>query len=140
MFKSILVPVNLEDTQAVDSTIETAIQLTQQNSAKLHFLTVFPGFGMPLVGSFFPKDAEAKAKQQCSERLHKLVAAAVPKDISVSTDVEQGNAWEAILRYAKTQGIDLIVMPSRHRAQSLLGSVSARVAERAHCSVLITRT
>ncbi|MDH3282033.1 MAG: universal stress protein [Gammaproteobacteria bacterium] len=139
MFKSILVPVNLEDAQTVNSAMETAIKLAQQGGAKLHFLTVFPGFGMPLVGSFFPEGAEGEAMKQCSERLRQLVSDAVPAGIEVSTDVEEGNAWESILRYAEKRAVDLIVMPSRHRAQSLLGSVSARVAERAKCSVLITR-
>ena len=139
MFKSILVPINLEYTQTIDPAMETAINLAQQGGAKLHFVTVFPGFGMPLVGSFFPKDAEREALKQCSERLRQLVSAAVPEGIEVSTDVEEGNPWESILDYAEKQAVDLIVMPSRHSARTLLGSVAARVAERANCSVLIVR-
>ncbi len=138
MFKSILVPVNLEDTQPMKRAMETAAYLARQDGAELHFISVFPGFGTPLVASFFPKDAEQKARSEFQQRLTAFVADTVP-DLNTVTEVKSGNPWEAILDYAQTHAIDLIVMPCRHKAQSLLGSVSARVAERASCSVLISR-
>ncbi len=47
-----------------------------------------------------------------------------------------------IIRYIRKKEIDLVVMSAHHRSRMnefLLGSVSARVAERAGCSVMLLK-
>lgn len=53
-----------------------------------------------------------------------------------------GHPADAICRVAEEEGVDLIVLGSRglHGVERfLMGSVSTRVAQHAHCSVLIAR-
>jgi nucleotide-binding universal stress UspA family protein len=55
---------------------------------------------------------------------------------------ETGHAAETIVRYARDNNFPLIVMGSRGMGsfQALtLGSVSSRVAQQAHCSLLIVK-
>ena len=62
--------------------------------------------------------------------------------INVEIDVLEGPAPEAILRVAEVRNADLIVMGSRglnELGAILLGSVSHKVLQHAHCPVLIVR-
>ncbi|WP_315981858.1 universal stress protein [Aliamphritea spongicola] len=54
----------------------------------------------------------------------------------------EGSPAEMIIRYIRKKEIDLVVMSAHHRSRMnefLLGSVSARVAERAGCSVMLLK-
>ena len=57
-------------------------------------------------------------------------------------EIRWGDAAEEICRYAEDKGVDLIVLGSHGRKgvkRLVLGSVSERVAARAHCSVMVVR-
>jgi len=63
-------------------------------------------------------------------------------DLSVDTQLRQGNPIENILAEAREGGHDLIVIGARHKvglAQRLLGSVAQGVVRRAPVSVLVVR-
>ncbi|MBW4656052.1 MAG: universal stress protein [Kaiparowitsia implicata GSE-PSE-MK54-09C] len=54
-----------------------------------------------------------------------------------------GDPSSEIIDYATTQGIDLIVLPSKGKTgieRFLLGSVAERVVRHAHCPVLVLRS
>jgi nucleotide-binding universal stress UspA family protein len=56
--------------------------------------------------------------------------------------VEHGSAYAAIVRRAESEAADLVVVGSHARsglARVVLGSVAERVAQHAHCSVLVAR-
>ena len=60
----------------------------------------------------------------------------------VKIDVEIGDPSTEIIDYAKTNGVDLIVMPSHGRkgvSRFLLGSVTERVVRLAPCPVLVLK-
>ena len=62
--------------------------------------------------------------------------------IRVKTVVRKGSPADEIVKLAKNEGVDTIVIGShgRHGAKKFfLGSVSSRVAEHASCSVLVAR-
>jgi nucleotide-binding universal stress UspA family protein len=67
--------------------------------------------------------------------------AAAEAHIEAEIVLLEGDSAEEILRFVKEKGIDLVVMGSKDKVGSLknLGSVSARVAAEAKCSVLIER-
>lgn len=70
---------------------------------------------------------------------HELLAANV---MQVKTLVLQGTPYVEIVRVAKAEGYDLIVMGTHGRAgisHVLLGSVAERVVRKAHCPVLTIR-
>jgi nucleotide-binding universal stress UspA family protein len=79
------------------------------------------------------KEAE-KTMQKIQKRAKKLHA--------VKTIVKQGDTAEEILKAAKRIKADLIITGShgRHGASKfLLGSVSGKIIDHAHCSVLIVK-
>lgn len=67
---------------------------------------------------------------------------ATSRNISTVTDVVQGEPYDSIIAYADTNGIDIIVMPTRGRRgleRFLLGSTTERVVRRANVPVLTVR-
>ena len=64
----------------------------------------------------------------------------VPTTSEVILEVE--SIADVIVNYAKTNNVDLIVIPSRGRTglrRFLLGSIASRVVSHAHCPVLVVR-
>lgn len=142
MFKKILVPIDLTEPALADKAMEIAVEQAQQHHADLHVMTVLPGFGMPIVASYFPADAMAKAKKQTEKELQDHAAAKVPRGISVTCTVGEGSPYEQIVKQAKNIEADLIVLRShdqRPLAEILLGSCAQKVVEHAPCSVLVVR-
>lgn len=142
MFKKILVPVDLQEPAFADKAMAIAVEEEQHHQATLHVMTVLPGFGMPIVASYFPADARKKAIQDVTRELQDYVAKKVPSGISVKLAIAEGTPYEEILAEAKKIKADLIVLHShtrKHLDQFLLGSCAQKVVEHAHCSVLIVR-
>ncbi len=142
MFKHIMIPVDLEMTDRAARALGIAIGEARTHGADLHVVTVIPGFGMPLVASFFPDDAFEKAEREIDTRLGEYVRTHLPEDLVSSREVCRGHPAESIVEAANRREVDLIVMPSRTRSkldQRLLGSCSSRVVELAPCSVMVVR-
>ena len=57
MYKSILFPVDLEHTAEAEKGLRIAIDEARRSKAKLTILTAAPGFGMPIVASYFEANA-----------------------------------------------------------------------------------
>ena len=141
MFKKILVPVNLQNTALAEKAIGLAVDKAQTSGASLVVMAVAPGFGMPIVASFFPEDAVREALQEIARQLKAYIAENIPSELDTTAVVTEGNPAEQIINQAREVNADLIIMPSNDQAmeQVLLGSVSARVARHAHCSVLVVK-
>lgn len=141
MYKSILVPVDLNQESSWTKSLPVAIKMAQQNDGELHIATVIPDFGMALVGSFFPPDHSEKVLAAAHKDLSKLVADHVPAGVKVTDHVKQGTIYKRILRAADEVNCDVIVMAS-HRPETkdyLLGPNAARVVRHASCSVFVVR-
>lgn len=142
MFNKILIPVDLENTEFAEKAMKAAIQQAKDSGASLHVITVIPGFGMSMVGSFFPEDAMAKAIKAVTKKLKQYVDSRVPKTLKTSIKVLQGKSHKEILRESKAVSADLIVMPSHNYKKVdrvLLGSCTGRVVERAKVSVMVIK-
>ncbi len=141
MYKSILVPVDLNQESSWKKALPAAIDLAQQNNGELHIVTVIPDYGMALVGSFSPPDHTKKALAAAQKDLSKFVADHVPSGVKVFDHVKQGTIYKRILRAADELNCSLIVMAS-HRPETqdyLLGPNAARVVRHATQSVFIVR-
>ena len=141
MFRNILLPVDLAEVDGPDKALSTAIELCQANGAKLHAVTVMPGFGMSMVSQFFPEDFEEKAQAAAAKEFKDFIAKKVPAGVACDTIVASGTIYEEILRIAKEVGCDLIVMAA-HKPDLkdyLLGPNAARVVRHADCSVFVIR-
>ncbi len=141
MHKSILLPVDLNHTESLGKAVEVAVHFARTSGARLHVVTVVPGFGLPVVASYFPEDFEQKALASAKQALDRFVAKNVPKGLPVQPIVAHGTVYDEILRCAAELGVDLIVMAS-HRPEMqdyLLGSNASTVVRHAKCSVLVVR-
>ena len=142
MFKHILIPVDLQETEYAARAMSIALAQAREDRARLHVMTVVPGFGMPMVASFFPKGAMEKAMATVEAKLHEYVARNVPDDVDAACTVCQGHPAETITEEAKRLDVDLIVIPSHTRSKldkRFIGSCAQRVVELAKCSVLVVR-
>ena len=142
MFSKILIPVDLENELFAEKAMAVAVQQAIDSNAELHVVTVIPGFGMSMVGSFFPEDAMEKALTAVTKKLKQYVNTKIPKSIKVSAKVLQGKAHKEILKESKAVGADLIVIPSHNVTRVdkvLLGSTTSKVVERAKVSVMVIK-
>ena len=141
MYENILFSVDLEHTAEAEKALKIAIDEARRSKAKLTVMTVAPGFGMPIVASFFDEQTVANALKEVARHLRQYVDDNIPNDINTNAIVVEGNPAELILKQAKTDDIDLIVIAS-HNSQIenlLLGSCAAKVVRHAHCSVTVVK-
>ncbi|KAA3630334.1 MAG: universal stress protein [Proteobacteria bacterium] len=142
MFKRILLPVALQGPRANEDTLEVALDFARRDGAELIVMHVLPGFGMPVVASYFPASARETATRETNEKLAEWVEQNIPAGIKVATTIGEGRAYEQILREAKQREIDLIVIRSQRLGKIgsfLLGSTAERVTRHAHCTVIVVR-
>lgn len=141
MFKSILLPIDLNEESSWRRALPAALEHCRAQGASLHIVTVVPTFGLAMVSQFFPESYEERILEHTDKELHAFVRAHVPADMEAQTIVTAGSVYEEILRVATELNCDLIVMAS-HRPKLrdyLLGPNAARVVRHATCSVLVVR-
>lgn len=142
MFKKILMPIDLQETDLAQKTVEVAIYEAKKHGAVLHVLTVVPGFGMPMVATFFPENVMKDAMREVAKELKRFVSDSIPDDIEAHPIIAQGNPAEQVLKQAKQLDVDLIVIPSHAHSSTevlLIGSCAGRVVEQANCSVMVVK-
>jgi nucleotide-binding universal stress UspA family protein len=141
MFKEILLPVDLGDPGSSNKALSVAVDLSQVAGARLHVMTVVPGFGMSIISQYFPEDFEEKSLAGAAQQLDDYIGANIPSDIATQAIVANGTIYEEILRVAAETGSDLIVMTSQRPELKdyLLGPNASRVVRHANCSVLVVR-
>ena len=141
MFKKILMPIDLQETHLAAKAVKIAVDEARKHSAEVDIMTVMPGFGMPMVATFFPDSAMKKALKEIGAELKRYIASNFPKDITTHPIITEGNPAERILSQAQKIGADLIIIPSHAQSlgQVFLGSCAAKVVEHAHCSVMVIK-
>lgn len=149
MISKILVP--HDGTEMSDKAFEKAVELAKVFKAELVLLHVIEYGIEPLPTSLILDDkdlinrARRSARRQLEKGWHKMVEVKTHEiendKVDLTGECRYGSAAEQILRFAKSNKIDMIVMGSR-RLQGILkikalGSVARKVSELADCSVLI---
>jgi len=142
MFKKILAPVDLQETPLARRALDIAVEQAQASGGELIVMSVLPGFGMPLVASFFPRDQLQNALDTVHKELRKLIDGVLPTGLHGRALVVEGHPAECIVEQAEKQAVDLIVMSSASRRleRRLIGSCASRVVELAHCPVLVVKS
>jgi len=150
MISKILVP--HDGTEMSDKALERAVELAKAFNAQLILLNIIEQIPIPpsiMLGSdpVLIKRARRSVMRQLEQGWNKLVEIKgheLEKDeVSTTSDCLVGTAADQILRYARANKIDIIVMASA-RLKGLskikaLGSVTRKVSELAECPVLIVR-
>jgi len=142
MFNKILVPVDLSTESTTKKLCQTANDLAKKYASEVILMTVIPDYGMPIVASFFPEDAQKKLKIEMKTKLEGL-AKTYFSDVQVTTKLKRGKRRQAILQAIESVEPELVMMGCRRKKsrsdQRLLGATGTVVSDRAGCSVMIVR-
>lgn len=129
-----------------DDAFADTIRLCQQWKAHLHLLHVFGDDDRTADEKNSTTRATAKSARQLMQidldHLHELAEHATASGLSVVTHHIEGKAESEILKYARTQAIDLIVMTThgaRKYEDVLYGTTTVQVIQKASVPVLALR-
>ena len=140
MFKTILVPVDIEDVETARPALDRAVALADAWGGTVRLIYVRSLVPMAYM-EFVPPDFDAAQQEDVTKRLAALAdGVSLPKE-RVSSVVTLGSVYHDVLKEADEIGADLIVVGS-HRptmATYLLGSNAASIVRHAKCSVLVIR-
>lgn len=139
MYRSILVPVDLDEPTSWHKAVPTALALAASFDASLALVTVVPDWNLILEAQRSPL-AYGEFLDIARTRLAAL-AQTVEAAHPIACHVESGSVYGGILAAAERIGADLVVLSS-HRPQMkdyLLGANASRVVRHARCSVFVVR-
>jgi len=150
MISKILVP--HDGTEISDRAFKKAVELAKVFKAELVLLHVIEGVPVPPIIHYgMDMDVINRAKRSAWRELekdwNKMVEVKTNEiesyNVDLSGQCKYGSAAEQILRFAKTNKVDMIVMGSQRlkglSKMKALGSVTRKVSEIADCPVLIVR-
>jgi len=140
MYKKILVPVDLTDTELAKSAIETAVSLANASGGSVRLLNVLPTTPV-MLAEYVPADFDAQQRQSAEEALAIVARESGLNAGRINAAVRQGGIYHEVLEEAKSIHADLIVMSSHRPAMKtyFLGSNAGHVVRYATCSVLVVR-
>ncbi|MBN9004657.1 MAG: universal stress protein [Rhizobiales bacterium] len=140
MFKSILVPIDLADTDLAKPAIDTAISLSQSSNGTVRLLNVLQMTPV-MLAEYVPADFDVQQRQSSEDALAIVAREAGLEPSRISSVVRQGGIYHEILEEAQAIKADLIVMTSHRPAMKtyFLGSNAGHVVRYAKCSVLVVR-
>ncbi|MEB7889788.1 universal stress protein [Hafnia alvei] len=145
MYKTILVPIDLDEDTLISLAAKHVEDLAEQNDARIHFVSVIPSYQYAATLSFaFTMDAldESKVKDIALTTLKGIVS-----KFNISEDriehhiISGGTPKDQILKLAENLNADLIIIGSNRPsiATYLIGSNAAAIVRHAKCSVLVAR-
>jgi nucleotide-binding universal stress UspA family protein len=140
MFSSILVPLDLADTDLARPALATAATLSQTSNGKIRLLNVLPMTPV-MLAEYVPADFDVQQRQTSEEALAIIARESGVDATRISSAVRQGGIYHEILEEAAAVKADLIVMTSHRPAMRtyFLGSNAGHVVRYAKCSVLVVR-
>jgi universal stress protein G len=140
VFKSILVPIDLADTELAKPAIATAATLSQTWNSVVRLLNVLPMTPV-MLAEYVPADFDAQQRQASEEALAIVARESGIEPQRISSVVRQGGIYHEVLEEAAAFRADLIVMTSHRPAMRtyFLGSNAGHVVRYAKCSVLVVR-
>jgi len=140
MYKQILVPVDLADSELAKPAIEIAVEMARASAGTVRLLNVLPMTPM-LLAEYVPPDFEVEQKKSAEQALALLGKQCGLEAPRVTTVVRQGGIYHEVLEEAKAMNADLIVMSSHRPAMRsyFLGSNAGHIVRYALCSVLVVR-
>jgi nucleotide-binding universal stress UspA family protein len=144
MYKQILVPIDLTDTELAKPAIKTATMMADESSGSVRLVNVLP-LTPVMLAEYVPPDFETQQRKASEDALAIILKESGFEPKRISAIVRQGGVHQEILEEANAINADLIVMSS-HRPHRpgirtyFLGSNAGHVVRYAQCSVLVVRT
>jgi universal stress protein G len=140
MYKKILVPIDLADTDLARPAINAAIELARASGGAVRLVNILPMTPV-MLAEYVPPDFDTQQRKSAEEALA-IIARECELDPSrISSTVRQGGTYHEVLEEAMAIAADLIVMSSHRPAMRtyFLGSNAGHVVRYAKCSVLVVR-
>jgi nucleotide-binding universal stress UspA family protein len=142
--KTVLVPTDFSE--ASESALRYGKAMAEAFGASLHVVHVMEdllahAWAAEVYVSSMPQLRD-EIEKESRLRLGALLTDGERKAFRAETALLAGNPFLEIIRYAKTHGVDLIVMGTHGRgpiAHMLLGSVAEKVVRKSPCPVLTVR-
>jgi nucleotide-binding universal stress UspA family protein len=140
MYKNILVPVDIAETDLAKPAIETACALAKATDGAVRLINVLPMTPV-MLAEYVPPDFDTQQRKTAEEALNALAGHCTLPAANISSTVRQGGIYHEVLEEAQAMGADLIVMSSHRPAMRtyFLGSNAGHVVRYAKCSVLVVR-
>jgi nucleotide-binding universal stress UspA family protein len=140
MFKSILVPIDVDHDGAWERALEAAFTISRADGAALHIMHVIRATP-PVVAQYLPADYASAVKERVLTEIKEKVKAQGVTESEAQFSVRYGEVYPEILDYAEEISADLIVLAAHKPGVTdyLLGTTAARVARHAKCSVFLIR-
>jgi len=140
MYKKILVPIDLADTDLAKPAIATAVAMAQASGGAVRLINVLPMTPV-MLAEYVPPDFDSQQRNSAEEALAIIARECGLEPARASSTVRQGGIYHEVLEEAKAMGADLIVMSSHRPAMRtyFLGSNAGHVVRYAKCSVLVVR-
>lgn len=139
--KKILIPTDGSDCSLRAAT--AGISLAKLFNAEIYAIYVVDTIILEqLTRSIATNDVEKELKEKGERYLNYIVESAKKEGIKAEAILTKGEPHDQIVSFAKTKGIDLIVMGTygrRGTKRILIGSVTERVIEYAPCPVLVVK-
>ena len=139
--KKILCPSDFSETaqKALDEAVELAL-LVKAELVIVHVVPVLPPAPSDPNVSFAVPEYERALHHEAEQRLHAMAAEISGKGLTVHTAVGHGDAGTEIVRIAREEGVDLIVIGTHGTTgwqHVLFGSVAEKVVRLAQRRVLV---
>jgi nucleotide-binding universal stress UspA family protein len=139
--KKLLVPTDFTEPSGI--ALRYAKAFAEAFGAALHVLHVIEENAWAYGPDVYNPELIRQAQERdASERLSKVLTDAERQKFRAELVMKSGSPFVEIVRYAKAEDIDLIVMGTHGRgpiAHMLLGSVAEKVVRKAPCPVLTVR-
>ena len=140
MYKRILVPVDLADTDLAKPAIVTAVEMAKASGGSVKLVNVLPMTPV-MLAEYVPPDFDEQQRKSAEEALAIIARECGLDSAHAAWVVRQGGIYHEILEEASAIKADLIVMTSHRPAMRtyFLGSNAGHVVRYAKCSVLVVR-
>jgi nucleotide-binding universal stress UspA family protein len=138
MYDRILLPT--DGSEGTNRAVRQAIDLAAETGAELHVLFVVED--MPYAPEMMDEQVEMRLREIGQKAVEDIRERADETGVDVESVVEDGTPHQAILNYADSEDIDLIVMGTHGRSgldRYLLGSVTERIVRSSDVPVLTVR-
>ena len=136
MYKSILIPIDIGNSDNATRVIETAAAQGGADAeiTLLNVVEEIPRWALVEL----PKDTMEKSVNSSQD---KLQAISDSTEANTHAEIRVGHPYKTILQVAEEKNADLIVVASHQPGSQnfFLGSTAAKVVRHAHCSVLVVR-
>ena len=140
--QKILVPI--DDSETSQKALEPAFSLAKQYSSEICILNVIQSSKIPatIYTVRIHEEERESARERSKRLLGKALTKAVEAGVKASMKSEYGEPADKIVQIAEAEGFNLIVMGAKRKSamrRFILGSVTRKVIQTAHCPIFIVR-